>query len=416
MRESVLAVFRAEGEIFVIQRSDALAAFPGYHSFPGGKVDAGEAPLEALAREVREELGYDLDSAAAASPEEYAEAATPEFMPYRFKSRFYLVDLKKKVDFPALSGEIKRGRWQKPADVYADYQNARALMVASTLEVVRGLCGSPAGTRGRILYDYDAARTVPVIEPLGGVVVFMPLSNTIPPADRTNAFLVGGVLMDPSPRDGEELEKLLRTLEPYSVEEILITHHHRDHHERAPEIARTLGVGLAMSRDSADRIALKWGGDYFGGLGVRLLGDGSVLTRSGGEDVVVTAVPGHDEGQLAPRTSKWMIVGDLVQGVGTVRVGGDEGDMAKYFGSLQKVIDLDPPYIFPSHGPALGGIGRIRATLEHRRARERRIRELLNEGYDTDGIVRAVYGGLDPRLIGHAEETVEAHIKKIRGG
>ena len=211
-------------------------------------------------------MGYDLDSAAAASPEEYAEAATPEFMPYRFKSRFYLIDLKKKVDFPALSGEIKRGRWQKPADVYADYQNARALMVASTLEVVRGLCGSPAGTRGRILYDYDAARTVPVIEPLGGVAVFMPLSNTIPPADRTNAFLVGGVLMDPSPRDGEELEKLLRTLEPYSVEEILITHHHRDHHERAPEIARTLGVGLAMSRDTADRIALKWGGDYFGGL------------------------------------------------------------------------------------------------------------------------------------------------------
>ena len=48
MRESVLAVFRAEGEIFVIQRSDALAAFPGYHSFPGGKVDAGEGPLEAL--------------------------------------------------------------------------------------------------------------------------------------------------------------------------------------------------------------------------------------------------------------------------------------------------------------------------------------------------------------------------------
>ena len=419
MRESVLAVFRAHDEIFIIQRSDTLPVFPGYHSFPGGKVDPGESPREALAREVREELGYDLDrSGDIISLEEYAGAVTPDFMPYRFKSRFYLVNLKKKVDFPALSGEFKRGYWEKPGKIYADYLDSRALMVSSTLQLVRSLC--PGGEKhwDKIDFSYDGERTVPVIEPLGGVLQFLPLSNTIPPAERTNAFLIGDggarVLIDPSPRDGREMEKFLRTLHSYRIDEIFLTHHHRDHHEHAPDIARALDIPLAMSQDTADRIAGVWGREYFGSLGVRLLGDGDVLTRSGGEDVVVVAVPGHDEGQLAPRTSKWMIVGDLVQSVGTVLVGGEEGDMAKYFSSLQKVIDLDPPYIFPSHGPALGGTGKIRQTLEHRRERERQIRDLLARGVDRNGIVRTLYEGLDPALLKYAKMTVDAHLDKLR--
>ena len=409
MRESVLAVFCADDEMFIIERSDALEVFPGYYSFPGGKVDAGESPRDALVREVEEELGYDLESAREVlSLDKYAEATTPVFMPHRFRSHFFLVRLRQKVDFPFFSGEIKRGYWDEPRKIYGDYLAARALMVPSTVALVRNFCRG-VGEGGSIAFDYDERRTVPVIEPLGGVLVFLPFSNAIAPVDRTNAFLVGDegsrrVLVDPSPRDGRELEKFLRTLSPYHIDEIFLTHHH---HKDALAVARELRVGLSMSEGTLGRIGGGWDG------GVRLLGDGDTLTRSGGEDVVVVAVPGRDGDQLAARTSKWMIVGGLVWSGGTVAVW---EDMALYLRSLQKVIDLDPPYIFPSHGPALGGTYKVRRTFEHRMARERQIRDLLGKGQDVDGIVRTLYGRLDPRLLEYARVTIQSHIDKIRCG
>ena len=39
MRESVSAILIHDDEIFIIERQNHLRAFPGYYSFPGGKVD-----------------------------------------------------------------------------------------------------------------------------------------------------------------------------------------------------------------------------------------------------------------------------------------------------------------------------------------------------------------------------------------
>jgi len=51
-----------------------------------------------------------------------------------------------------------------------------------------------------------------------------------------------------------------------------------------------------------------------------------------------------DEGQLAlmPDNRAWCIVSDLIQGVGTVVIAAPEGNMKKYFESLERVIALDP--------------------------------------------------------------------------
>jgi 8-oxo-dGTP pyrophosphatase MutT (NUDIX family) len=38
--ESVSAIFIHEQQIFAVQRQPYLLAFPGYHAFPGGKIDA----------------------------------------------------------------------------------------------------------------------------------------------------------------------------------------------------------------------------------------------------------------------------------------------------------------------------------------------------------------------------------------
>jgi len=49
-----------EGE-FLLGRRAPGTFYPGYWEFPGGKVEAGESPAEALRRELREELGIEVE-------------------------------------------------------------------------------------------------------------------------------------------------------------------------------------------------------------------------------------------------------------------------------------------------------------------------------------------------------------------
>lgn len=53
------AIFDGRGRVLVAQRS-AEMALPLLWEFPGGKVEPGESPEEALAREVEEELGLEV--------------------------------------------------------------------------------------------------------------------------------------------------------------------------------------------------------------------------------------------------------------------------------------------------------------------------------------------------------------------
>ena len=53
---------RADGSFLLAQRP-AGKVFAGYWEFPGGKVEPGEAPALALARELHEELGIDVERA-----------------------------------------------------------------------------------------------------------------------------------------------------------------------------------------------------------------------------------------------------------------------------------------------------------------------------------------------------------------
>ncbi len=54
-----VALRDADGRV-LMQRRPAGRAHPGLWEFPGGKVDAGEHPEAALARELREELDIDV--------------------------------------------------------------------------------------------------------------------------------------------------------------------------------------------------------------------------------------------------------------------------------------------------------------------------------------------------------------------
>jgi ribonuclease/clavin/mitogillin len=144
--------------------------------------------------------------------------------------------------------------------------------------------------------------------------------------------------------------------------------------------------------------------------------EGDTLTTWLGKDVKIIEVPGHDEGQLAimPEAKEWFLAGDLFQGVGTVVVGGVEGNMTKYFHTLEKVIALKPKCVVPSHGIALGGTNILEKTLEHRKFREDQIMEMYISGLSLDQMLSQIYFDLPEKIIKYARANIESHIDKLK--
>lgn len=54
----VAAVIIKDGKLFATQRG--YGEWQGWWEFPGGKIEAGEGPVEALVREIREELDAEI--------------------------------------------------------------------------------------------------------------------------------------------------------------------------------------------------------------------------------------------------------------------------------------------------------------------------------------------------------------------
>jgi 8-oxo-dGTP diphosphatase len=54
-----VALFDADGRVLLTQRPEGKS-MAGLWEFPGGKIEAGELPEAALAREMREELGVEI--------------------------------------------------------------------------------------------------------------------------------------------------------------------------------------------------------------------------------------------------------------------------------------------------------------------------------------------------------------------
>ncbi len=441
VRDAVVAVLRVNDQICAIVRQSHLLSFPGYHSFPGGKVDRTdadtlpEAPgleglepqqFNALCRELQEELCFDLIAGLRDGTilrvQPLALALAPPFDFVRFRSQFYRIDLACKPELTPDSGEIAELMWNTPNELLEHFRTGDALMVPPTRWLLEGLadnmdCGDLGDLSPRVDYDHE----VPCMEVLHGLRTLHVPSQTLPPATRTNAFRIGDadapqLLVDPSPESKDELTRLLQTLASDPPELVFLTHHHPDHHQFANVLARRLGLPVCISADSHGRIRAKHGFDYFDGVEVRLVGESDVMTRWHGEDVRVYSVPGHDEGQLAlaPESLRWFIVGDLIQGIGTVVISAPEGDMAKYFCTLERVIDLNPDVIIPSHGIPMRSVHRLSVTLQHRRERELRILELHQSGHRNQAILETVYEGVDERLLPYAMRNIESHLVKLR--
>lgn len=436
VRDAVTAVLLCDGELLMVQRQPQLPSFSGYWAFPGGKLEAADAEghtallcpeaetrvLVGMVREVQEELGIDLDALALAGQitavRVLGEATTPPISAARFRTRFLRIDLASKPVLSLDTREHSEALWAAPAEWLARFRGGALLMAPPTFDTVTALAEDPASAAPLNLDNDGAEDECRIIEPLQGLRLIPVRSNTLPPATHTNALLIGDsykVLVDPSPADRTELARLLKLLDRVGCDEVLLTHHHPDHRQFANEIAARYDVPLALSDTTRRFVQAKEPG-YFGDLLLRTYVEGDVVTRWLGQPVRVVPVPGHDAGQIAlmPDNKAWFIVGDLIQGIGTVVIAKPEGHMGTYFKTLQKVIDLDPAVIVPSHGMAMGTTYRLQETLKHRQMREASVLHLHREGKSADEMLPLLYQGVDARLWPLARMNIDSHLDKLR--
>ena len=65
MVEVVLGALVREGRVLLVHRSPSKRAFPDVWDLPGGVIEAGESELDALVRELQEELGVQIATGSA---------------------------------------------------------------------------------------------------------------------------------------------------------------------------------------------------------------------------------------------------------------------------------------------------------------------------------------------------------------
>jgi 8-oxo-dGTP diphosphatase len=97
----------ARGQVMLAQRP-AGTHYAGFWEFPGGKIEAGESAVEALRRELREEIGIEVQA---------AEALIA--IPWHYETKSILLEVYR---ITAFGGEpraiqVQDLRWEKPADL-----------------------------------------------------------------------------------------------------------------------------------------------------------------------------------------------------------------------------------------------------------------------------------------------------------
>lgn len=245
-------------------------------------------------------------------------------------------------------------------------------------------------------------------------------------ASGTCSYLVGHgavAVIDPGPADDAHVEALLAALDGERVEAIVVTHTHRDHspgarllrertgapivgcgpHRAARELAENELPALDASADREHRPD-------------RELADGESL-RGPGWTLTAVATPGHTMNHLAfafPEENA-LFSGDHVMGWSTSIVAPPDGSMRAYMDSLERLRARSEGVYWPGHGGPVRDPRRfVRGLAAHRRQREAAIRARIVAGDREIGeIVRAIYQGLSPRLLGAAALNVFAHLEDL---
>jgi ribonuclease/clavin/mitogillin len=464
----------ANPEVFWVKRSDQLAFLGGFHAFPGGQIDAGDAEVDVrnapnpetasmisgAARELFEELGVlvarggetltrgqrvslldDLEAGRMSWPallnhyELYLDAddftfvgrwITPPFNARRFDTWFFLVNCPAKQEPNVIAGELASGEWLPAQDAYDRWLTDQVVAVPPTLHALRTLAsGVSTDLVDRFLSipqaHGDPARRI-TFRP--NYICFPVRTPTRPPATHTCCYIVHNssemLIFDPGSPYEDEQEALAECVddmisEGRQVREIILTHLHPDHVGGVNALNKHLGGAVpvaAHAQTAAGLVDVKVN---------RLIKDNELITLEGESTIRLRALhtPGHALGHLCfhDEDRGVLLTGDNIVGLGSVLIDPPQGNMRDYLKSLELMRSLpNLTVLFGGHGPAIATpYQKIDEYISHRLERERNILEAVRSG-DTNPkeIVARVYTDVSPKAHGMAERAVLAHLEKLR--
>ena len=462
---SVIAISRGNPlRLLWVRRSEANPFLGGFHSFPGGRVAREDGPLghgdsqaevataiRCTARETFEETGLLLGFGGTPPPdEEQAEARrevlagrlefwptverwglsfdparyvpcgrwiTPHFSRMRFSTHFFLYEVDGLPEVDVWPGELESGGWVDPKEALRLWEAGSIVLAMPTLHTIRMLAEGGHDLPAR-LHDIPEANGVPSrhVELRPGITMVPLKSETLPPATHTNAVVVGdghALIIDPGSADPEELEGLHRVVEGAlygggKVDAILLTHRHRDHLAGVEAVRARYGAPVWAHPLVADRVPID-----------RALHEGDIVSVSGRHPLRlrVLETPGHARSHVVffEETTRTLIAGDVVSGLGTVVIDPPDGNMADYVASLGRIRSLEALVLVPGHGAPHRGVDRLLAALiEHRRVREGMVLRALEAGpMDEESLRVRVYADTPDAAPQLAGKTLRAHLEKL---
>ena len=410
-------------EVLLGKRSRTMRAFPNYWAFPGGGVSSvdtaavecfpqleGEEAktIACILREMSEELGLvPAPTSLIAIPSEarlaivsdkknwlpmaqnnafpvsrenikvFSHRITPPFGPVQFDNAFLHYHAGSSQDVPEIDlepqTEFTEIMWAKPVEILSKWRSYEMKVappvVTLLMEIERTL---DRFDRNMEKAADDIASRLPGRRSIlfaHGVEVVPIKTATLPPADHTNAYMVGDpqgdyVLVDPAVRMREDMESLATAIDRHkgTLVAVVFTHSHGDH---------LADIGLL--REAID--APIWGSEYTS-QSVRcdrILVDGDVL-QLGNQSWNVLITPGHHPGHVCLLGDAGLIAGDMVAGIGTILIPPQTGNMNQYMAQLKRLKDAKPHLIFPSHGPVIALPEQtIQRYIDHRIARHQRV-------------------------------------------
>ena len=351
---------------------------------------------------------------------------TPASSPIRFDARFFLLEWPESEVLQPLvvPGELEEGKWIAPSEAIERWQRGEVLIAPPGLYILRGLAeDGPDKALPRLQHP----RNIDVgpfrrREFLPGVQLLPLRTETLPPATHTNAYVLGNremVLVDPGASDETEIERLRQAARALEQEGgkftgIWLTHHHRDHIGAVTAMQEFLAVPVWAHALTAERVAsagIKVQHEFADGQRLVIDGDPPLTLR-------VIHTPGHARGHLCffEERLRAVMAGDLVAGRGTIVIDPPEGNMDEYLHSLQRVIDLEPRYLLPGHGPLVTqAVVKLKETIEHRQWREEKVLASWRSGLrQPREMLPHVYEDIAPAAYPLAERQILAHLERLK--